>query len=272
MTRPILFLSDFGLDDEYVGLCHAVIARVAPDAKVIDLHHGVPPHDVVTGARTLAQAVSYGPEDAVFLAVVDPGVGTRRRGVALQAGGVLLVGPDNGVLMEAASALGGVSAGVELEAGRVVSWPVSDSFHGRDVFAPAAARLAAGAELGEVGQAIEPDTLTQAGLFSGPEIEQQRISGVVVIGVDRFGNVRLGARSEDLEAAGLEADELVLLAGGTPVPVRRARTYGELEPATVGLLVDSVGWLAVVRNGASAADHLGLRPGDEVALQAAGVG
>jgi S-adenosyl-L-methionine hydrolase (adenosine-forming) len=102
VTRPILFLSDFGLDDEYVGLCHAVIARVAPHAKVIDLYHGVPPHDVVTGARTLAQAVQYGPEDAVFLAVVDPGVGTRRRGLALRAGNALLVGPDNGVLTLAA--------------------------------------------------------------------------------------------------------------------------------------------------------------------------
>jgi S-adenosylmethionine hydrolase len=271
VTRSILFLSDFGLDDEYVGLCHAVIARVAPEAKVIDLHHGVPPHDVVTGARTLAQAVRYGPRDAVFLAVVDPGVGTRRRGIALQAGAALLVGPDNGVLMPAAAALRGVSAGVELEAGRVVSWPVSDTFHGRDVFAPAAARLAAGAELGEVGQGINPDTLTQLGSSSGPEVEQGRIS-TRVIGVDRFGNVRLGVRPEDLEAAGLVAGELILLAGGTPVPVRRARTYGELEPAAVGLLVDSAGRLAVVRNGASAAEHLGLRPGDAVELQAAGVG
>lgn len=271
MTRPILFLSDFGLDDEYVGLCHAVIARVAPEAKVIDLHHGVPPHDVVTAARTLAQAVSYGPEDAVFLAVVDPRVGTGRRGVALQAGDVLLVGPDNGVLMEAASALGGVSAGVELEAGRVVPWPVSDTFHGRDVFAPAAARLAAGAELGEVGRAIEPDTLTQVGLFSGPEIEQGMVS-TTVIDVDRFGNVRLGARPQDLETGGLEADDLVLLAGATPVPVRRVRTYGELDSSSVGLLVDSAGWLAAVLNGASAAEHLGLRPGDRVELQAPGVG
>lgn len=242
MTRPILFLSDFGLDDEYVGLCHAVIARVAPEAKVIDLHHGVPPHDVVTGALTLAQGVLYGPEDAVYLAVVDPGVGTRRRGVALQAGDALLVGPDNGVLMEAASPLGGVSAGVELEAGRVVPWPVSDTFHGRDVFAPAAARLAAGAELGEIGKGIDPDTLTHLGWFSGPEVEQERVP-TTVIGVDRFGNVRLGARSEDLEAAGLEADELILLVAGAPVTARRVRTYGELESAPSACLsIPQDGW------------------------------
>ena len=271
MTRPILFLSDFGLEDEYVGLCHAVIARVAPEAKVIDLHHGVPPHDVVTGARTLAQAVSYGPEDAVFLAVVDPGVGTRRRGVALQAGDALLVGPDNGILIEAALTLGGVTAGVELEARRVVPWPVSDTFHGRDVFAPAAARLAAGAELGEVGQGIDPSELTGVGLFAVPDVERGRVS-TSVIGVDRFGNVRIGARPEDLAAAGVVADELVLLRGGASVTVRRVQTYGALEPATVGLLVDSAGWLAVVRNGASAAEQLGLRPGDAVELQAPGVG
>jgi len=271
VTRPILFLSDFGLLDEYVGLCHAVIARVAPEVKVIDLHHGVPPRDVVTGAHTLAQAVSYGPEDAVILAVVDPGVGTRRRGVALQAGGALLVGPDNGVLMPAATVLGGVSAGVELEAGRVVPWPVSDTFHGRDVFAPAAARLAAGAELGEVGQSIDPYELTRLGLFAGPDVERGRVS-TSVIGVDRFGNVRLGARPEDLEAAGLVADVLVLPVAGAPVTVRRVRTYRELDPSAVGLLVDSAGWLAVVRNSASAAEQLGLRPGDAVELQAPGVG
>lgn len=270
MTRPILFLSDFGLDDEYVGLCRAVVARVAPQANVIDLHHGIPPQDVVTGARTLAQAVQYGPEDAVFLAVVDPGVGTHRRGVALQAGGAVLVGPDNGVLMPAADALGGVSAGVELEAGRVVPWPVSDTFHGRDLFAPAAARLATGVDLGEVGRSLDPETLT--GLRLGePLVERGRIS-TTVIGVDRFGNLRLGARPGDLDAAGLVADELVLLRSGVPVPVRRVRTYGELDPSTAGLLIDSAGWLAVVRNGASAAEELGLRPGDAVELQAPGVG
>jgi S-adenosyl-L-methionine hydrolase (adenosine-forming) len=270
VTRPILFLSDFGRDDEYVGLCHAVIARVAPEARVIDLHHGVPPHDVVTGARTLAQAVRYGPEDAVFLAVVDPGVGTRRRGVALQAGGTVLVGPDNGVLMPAAGALGGVSAGVELEAGRVVPWPVSDTFHGRDLFAPAAARLATGVDLGEVGRPLDPGTLTEPEVGE-PLVERSRIS-TTVIGVDRFGNLRLGARPEDLDAAGLATDELVLLRGRASVTVRRVRTYGDLEPPTVGLLVDSAGWLAVVRNGASAAEELGLGNGDAVELQAPGVG
>jgi S-adenosyl-L-methionine hydrolase (adenosine-forming) len=264
MTRPILFLSDFGLDDEYVGLCHAVMARVAPDARVIDLHHGIPPRDVTTGALTLAHAVAYAPEDSVYLAVVDPGVGTGRRGIALEAGPGVMVGPDNGVLSLAAEALGGIRRAVALEAGRVVPWPVSDTFHGRDVFAPAAARLATGAGTLDVGMQIEVDTLSEL-LVGEPLVEDGRVA-TTVIGVDRFGNVRLGARPEELDRAGLTEAELVLVRGGAPVPVRRARTYGQLEPSTFGLLVDSAGWLAVVQNGASAADLLGLSTGDAVEL------
>jgi S-adenosyl-L-methionine hydrolase (adenosine-forming) len=98
VTRPILFLTDYGLEDEYVGVCHAVMARLAPEARVIDLTHGIPPRDVLAGALALSVAVPYAPDDAVYLAVVDPGVGTDRRAVALQAGRALLVGPDNGIL------------------------------------------------------------------------------------------------------------------------------------------------------------------------------
>lgn len=270
MTRPILFLSDFGLDDEYVGLCHAVMARVAPDARVIDLQHGIPPQDVVTGALTLAQAIPYGPDDAVLLAVVDPGVGTRRRGVALEAGGGLLVGPDNGVLALAADVLGGVQRGVELEAGRVVPWSVSETFHGRDLFAPAAAHLAAGADLGSLGAGIDPETLSDL-IVGDPVVSEGRIA-TTVIGVDRFGNLRLGARPQVLDDAGLDAEDLVLLRPGPPVPLPRSRAFGDLDPGAIGLLVDSAGWLAVVRNGGSAADLLGLRRGDAVELGPAGVG
>jgi S-adenosylmethionine hydrolase len=264
MTRPILFLSDFGLDDEYVGLCHAVMARVAPGSRVIDLHHGIPPQDVTAGALTLAQAVAYAPEDAVFLAVVDPGVGTHRRGVAVMAGPGVLVGPDNGVLTLAVEALGGPRRAVALEPGRVVPWAVSDTFHGRDVFAPAAARLASGGDLDQVGEEIGVDTLSEL-LVGEPLVEDGRVA-TTVMGVDRFGNVRLGARPEDLDRAGLAGDELILVRGGVPIPVRRARTFGELEAAAFGLLVDSAGRLAVVRNGTSAAELLAMSAGDPVEL------
>jgi S-adenosyl-L-methionine hydrolase (adenosine-forming) len=182
----------------------------------------------------------------------------------------MLVGPDNGLLIPAAEASGGVTAAVELEAGRVASWPVSDTFHGRDLFAPAAARLASGADLDEVGRPIEPQSLTELAT-ERPHVERGRIS-TTVIGVDRFGNVRLGVRSDDLDAARLSAAELTLLSGGAQVTVRRIRTFGELAPPTVGLLVDSAGWIAAVQNGASAAEELGLRPGDAVELRAPGVG
>jgi S-adenosyl-L-methionine hydrolase (adenosine-forming) len=270
VTRPILFLSDFGVDDEYVGLCHAVIARVAPDARVIDLHHGVPPQDVTTGALTLAQAVAYGPDDAVFLAVVDPGVGTRRRGVAVEAGSGVLVGPDNGVLALAAEVLGGARRAVALAPGRVVPWPVSRTFHGRDVFAPAAARLAAGAALADVGDPIEIDSLSEL-LIGEPLVETGRVA-TRVIGIDRFGNVRLGARPADLEVAGIAGRDIGLALDRSTHPLRRVATYGDLEPGHAGLLEDSAGWLAVVVNGASAADALGLGRGDGVELTAHWIG
>jgi S-adenosylmethionine hydrolase len=270
VSRPILFLSDFGVDDEYVGLCHAVIARVAPDARVIDLHHGVPPRDITTGALTLAQAVAYGPNDAVFLAVVDPGVGTRRRGVAVEAGRCVLVGPDNGVLALAADALGRPTRAVALVPGRVVPWSVSRTFHARDVFAPAAAHLAMGSPLTDVGDLIDPDTLSEL-LIGEPLVGAGRVA-TTVIGIDRFGNARLGARPADLEVAGIDGHELSLVRDGPPVPLRRVATYGELDPGRSGLLEDSAGWLAVVINGASAAEALGLGRGDRVELVAPEVG
>jgi S-adenosyl-L-methionine hydrolase (adenosine-forming) len=264
VTRPILFLSDFGLDDEYVGVCHAVIARVAPQVRVIDLRHGTPARDVTAGAMTLAVAAPYAPEDAVFLAVVDPGVGTARRGVAVEAGGRFLVGPDNGVLAPAAAALGGPTRAVELEPGRVVTWPVSDTFHGRDVFAPAAARLAAGADLHEVGAAIDVGGLAEQ-VLAEPSVDRGRVTATVM-GIDRFGNIRLGATPEHLSRASLDEPELTLRMAGRTVPVRRVRTFGDLDPSSFGLLVDSAGWMKVVRNGDDAAALLGVGPGDAVEL------
>jgi S-adenosyl-L-methionine hydrolase (adenosine-forming) len=265
VIRPILFLSDFGFEDEYVGLCHAVIARVTPDARVIDVHHGNPPQDMATGALTLVQAVTYGPEDAVVLAVVDPGVGTVRRGVAVEAGPAILVGPDNGVLMLAAEALGGIRRAVSLEPGRVVSWPVSSTFHGRDVFAPAAAMLASGSPLEDLGSRIDPTTVVVLDAPT-PEVRQGELEASV-LGVDRFGNVRLAARREHLERAALGGD-LVLVRQGATVPLRRVGTFADVRDGAFGLLEDSAGWLAVVRFGAGAAEELGLRRGDDVRLAA----
>ena len=162
-ARPITFLSDYGYDDEFAGLCRAVIAGIAPDVRIIDLTHGIRRHAVTEGAAVLANALPYTPA-GVHLAVVDPGVGSTRRAVALRVADDdrVLVGPDNGLLWPAAQKLGGVVEAIDLELSPFRLEPVSATFHGRDLFAPVAARLAAGAAFAEAGEAIDPATLTLA--------------------------------------------------------------------------------------------------------------
>ena len=160
MSRPIVFLTDYGMADEFVGVCHGVMLRIAPDVRVIDLTHSIPRQDVMHGALTLGRATSYLPEDAVYVAVVDPGVGSGRGSIAVRAAsGALLVGPDNGVLSLAWEALGGAEDAVEITSDDVVLQPVSRTFHGRDVFAPAAAHLAVGMPLAALGSALDVDRL-----------------------------------------------------------------------------------------------------------------
>jgi S-adenosyl-L-methionine hydrolase (adenosine-forming) len=267
MHRSIFFLSDYGLDDEYVGICHAVIARVNPEARVVDLTHGVPPQDVMAGAMMLASSAIHGPPDAVYLAVVDPGVGTERRGLALRAGEAFLVGPDNGLLWAASRDLGGIDVAVAIDHAAVARGPVSATFHGRDVFAPAAAVLAAGTRLEDLGSSVDPATVV-ALEPPVPAVRQGEVE-TSVLGVDRFGNVRVAARREHLERAGLETD-LVLVRGSGAVPLRRAVTFADVRDGGFGLLEDSAGWLAVVRFGSGAAEELGLRRGDSVRLAARG--
>ena len=159
--RAIVFLSDFGYRNEWVGICHAVMSRIAPTSPIIDLSHGVPPLDVQNGALLLVDSVSYVADDAVLLAVVDPSVG-RHREVAIESNdGRVLVGPDNGLLMPAAAALGGVARAVEITSPDVVLLPISPSFHARDVLAPAAAHLAAGVALDALGPAVDADSLAR---------------------------------------------------------------------------------------------------------------
>jgi S-adenosylmethionine hydrolase len=272
LPRPILFLTDYGLEDELVGTCHAVIARLAPDARVIDLTHAVPPQDVLAGALSLAAAVPYAPADAVWLAVVDPGVGTERRAVAVEAGKAVLVGPDNGLLSLACEDLGGPARAVAIEANRVAPGPVSTTFHGRDVFAPATALIAAGARLDDLGDPVDPESLVRLTVPS-PEIEPGRLR-VRVLTVDRFGNVRLAARERDLQGAELAEAEAVTVgaevageeAAERMVVAERARTYADVPEAHDALIVDSAGWLAVARNLGSAADGLRVATGDFVIL------
>ena len=213
--RPIVFISDFGLDDEFVGICHGVIARIAPESRVIDLTHGVPGQDVVRAALLLAESLPYVPQDAVFLAVVDPGVGTDRRAVAVRTRqGAVLAGPDNGVLSQAWSRLGGAVEAVEITSPEVILPGGSHTFHGRDVFAPAAALLAGGMELGALGPSVEIESLARVEALE-PEVHPGRLHAQV-LGIDRFGNVQLTIRADHLEQAEL--------ADATVVQVRTARS------------------------------------------------
>ena len=268
MARTIVFLSDFGLEDEFVGTCHGVIARLAPAARVIDLSHGVPPGDVVRGALLFRDCIPYVPDDAILLGVVDPGVGGRRLAVAVRtAGGRLLVGPDNGLLSLAWEALGGVEDAVRIVAEGVVLRPTSSTFHGRDLFAPAAAHLASGAALSTLGPPAVPASLASVEI-PHVEVVPGRVAAPV-LSVDRFGNVALAATRDHLRAAGLEASDVLEVR--TPGRVARAApgsTFGDVEPGRLVVLVDSSGWVAVGRNGGSAADLLAVRPGAVVRLSA----
>jgi S-adenosyl-L-methionine hydrolase (adenosine-forming) len=269
MPRPITFLSDYGLTDEFVGVVHAVIARLCPEARVIDLGHGVPRQDVAAGARVLARALPYAPP-GVHLAVVDPEVGARRRAVALRTAGEdrLLVGPDNGLLMPAAERFGGVAEAVEVSASPWRLEPLSATFHGRDLFAPVAARLARGEPLGEAGQPLEPAELTRLEL-SRPRVEDGALIAHVT-GVDGFGNLALDVVVDDLGATPLRLGQaMAVRLPGRRAPGVYARTFADVRRGALLLYEDAGGTLALAVNGGDAAGLLGLRPGDEVRVEAA---
>lgn len=268
MSAPVItFLSDYGLEDDFVGVCHGVIARICPDARVIDIAHGVPRHDVRAGAVILRGAIPHMPV-GVHVAVVDPGVGTERRAVAIRvADGRLLVGPDNGLLWLAAADAGGVIKAVDIGQSRFRLEPVSDTFHGRDVFAPVAARLAGGAKLAEAGEQIDPDTLVKLELPRA-----RRKAGALVtsaIHIDRFGNVQLNLRHDEIARSGLNLGHPVQLEGGRSGrhEAEYVRTFADVEPDELLVYEDAYRTLAVAVRHGSAAARLGLAVGDELRIK-----
>lgn len=259
------FLSDYGLSDGFVGICHGVIASLAPTVRVIDLSHDVPPGDLRRGAALLAQAAPYMPA-GVLLAVVDPTVGTKRRSVVIQAGRSFLVGPDNGLLLPAARALGGAVAAYEITAPDVMLQPVSPTFHGRDIFAPTAARLASGLPPTRVGAAIAPDDLVH---LAEPvaRLTAHRLEGEVLT-VDRYGNVQTSLPAALLRDGGLhEGEQLRLHCRTGEVRVPFNRTFADVELTEPVGYIDSAGLFALALNGSSASAKYDLRPGDPVALR-----
>ncbi len=268
--RTIVFLSDFGYRNEWVGICHAVMNRIAPRSPIVDLSHGVPPLDVRNGALLLVDSLPYLAHDAILLAIVDPSVG-RDRDLAFETQeGRLVVGPDNGLLAPAAVALGGVREAVEITSPGVVLTPISPSFHARDVLAPAAAHLAAGAALETLGPAVDPGSLAQM-TIPEPTVQHGKIE-CEVLDLNRFGNVLLNVRVADLATSGLEEAGIVQIdaTSGSAV-AHRVSTYADVEPGGWGLIVDPRGWASVIRgNPANAAEGLGgVAPGDPIWLTAA---
>lgn len=262
----ISFTSDYGLDDPFVGVCHGVIAGIAPAVRVIDVTHGVPAGNIRHGAHALAQAVAYLPE-AIHLAVVDPGVGTARRGVVVVARHGLLVGPDNGLLPLAADVLGGIVAGYELTAAEYQLPPVSATFHGRDVFAPAVAHLALGVNPAEFGPQVQVSSLVR--LSSPAPTVRPGALITEVLSVDHFGNVQLAAPGTTLMDAGFgEGARVTVRVSGRESPAVVGRTFFDVEDSELVVLVDSADRVALAINGGSAAVRLGL-PSSHLTLECA---
>jgi len=256
--RPIVFLSDFGLGNEWVGLCHSVMSGIAPHCPIVDLSHLVRPLEVASGAILLADSMPYIAESAVVLAVVDPNVGKDREVAIETASGRHLVGPDNGLLSLAWEAAGGISAAVELTSPDVVRRPHAESFRAPDTLCPATASLAAGMPLAGLGTPLDPSTLTVVRV-AVPEIEPGKIA-CEVIDFNRFGNVHLNVRPADLAAAGLDAEgALAIEALSGAAEAKRGSTYADFTAGEYGVLFDPRGWLTIVRgNPASALEGLGL--------------
>jgi hypothetical protein len=243
---------------------HSVIRSIAPEVGVVDICHEIPPHDVRGGSLTLVRAVQY-LAPGIVLGVVDPGVGTQRRAVAVEVadGEAIFVGPDNGLLAPAVSMVGGAGRAVELTAADYQLPAPGPTFAGRDVFAPAAAYLAQGVDLAEFGPNVDPLSL-RPGLVPLPRFEGETLAAEV-LWVDRFGNVQLNISPAEIEDMG---DRVAVRWGEQLRTATRATAYEEIGAGQLGLLVDSYGMVALAVNRASAAAELDLGPGDQVNLRA----
>jgi S-adenosylmethionine hydrolase len=266
-VNTITFLTDFGLQDDFVGTCHGVMARIAPDARVIDITHGIPPQAILQGSLVLRSTMKYMPV-GVHLAVVDPGVGSHRRPLALRtADGRLFVGPDNGLLMLAADA-GGIEAAHELTDERYRLSNVSRTFHARDIFSPAAAHLAAGVPIDQLGPAVDPAELVRVDV-PDPSVRKSQISATVV-GIDRFGNVATNMRDDHVMSLGVER--------GGRVEVRLtferyyavlAETFADVPSGELILYEDSYGLVTLAISSGDAARLTGVSVGDELRIAVA---
>jgi S-adenosyl-L-methionine hydrolase (adenosine-forming) len=260
----LTFLTDYGLEDGFVAACHGVSSQIAPNARIIDITHLVPPGDIRRGAAVLAQTLPYLPP-AVHVAVVDPGVGTSRRAIAVAAGASVFVGPDNGLLSWAVEAAGGAVAAVSLTNTALWLGAATPTFHGRDIFMPVAAHLAAGTALAEAGDEVDRASLVAL----PPPVSRVRdgAADAEVVTVDRFGNVQLSLTAQDAARLGVVPGAAVVLEfGGQRLTMPFAATFGDVAPGELVGYTDSAGLVSVAVNGGDAARRLALRPGTRVTL------
>jgi hypothetical protein len=262
--NTIALLTDFGLDDSYVGQVKGVLAAAAPDARVVDLSHGVPPFDVVRAGFFLEASRPYFPQGTVFACVVDPGVGGARDVVCLEKFGQAFLAPDNGLLSLTLAAPGGPAKAARVEPRRIISGPVSNTFHGRDIFAPAAALLVKNLSPGDLGPLVEPDSLERLP-WAEPRIikEPERSVEASVLHTDRFGNlilnVSLTATPDPF--AGWDGVRLVRPVDRT---VELVKSYADLAEGELGLIPGSQGFMELSMNQRSAADELSQNAGDTI--------
>src|SRR5258705_9728274 len=261
----VTFLTDFGLQDDFVGTCHGVIKRIAPDVQIIDLTHGIRPGGILQGALTLANSLPYMPA-GVHLAVIDPGVGGGRRPLALRdREGRLYVGPANGLLLPAAARFAGIPDAVELANPEYALQSVSRTFHGRDLFAPAAAHLALGVPLGKLGPPIDPDALARLDIPQ-PDVGTTRIHSTV-LSIDRFGNIGLNLdRSHFDEASIVPGTRVELQIGHERYYAVAARTFADARPGDIILYEDAYRNISIAINGGNAAAMFGIKEGQDIRI------
>jgi S-adenosylmethionine hydrolase len=256
MQRIIGFISDFGLDDTWVGVCRAVIARACPQAYVVDLGHSIPPFDVRKGAATAVAAVHQLP-GSILLVVVDPGVGPDRRDLCLitQRGSVL-VGPDNGVLIPAALRGGGIHTAIAIDPSKIDFQVPLASFHARDVLAPAAAAVACGVDPRSLGEAVAPESLRPAP-FPPCSVENKTMLAEVLES-DRFGSLRFNVAAEDMERAGLNGPGIEFDIGHSALVATLGVSFSSVPEGELVAFVDSSGWLTLAINRGSVQERFGI--------------
>jgi len=264
----ITFLTDFGLEDDFVGTCHGVMKRIAPEIEIIDITHGIQPHEVLQGAIMLANTLPY-LTPGVHLAVVDPGVGGDRRAIALRSGdGRLYVGPDNGLLVPAAEKLGGIEAAHEITNLEYALQPISATFHGRDIFSPAAAHLAQGLAIEKLGEAVEVASLARIEVPK-PDVSDRRIRACCLY-VDRFGNMQLNLTREHLERLGIEpGTQVELELASERYFAIAARTFTDARGGEIILYEDAYENIAIAISGGSAAETFSAEPGTDIRIRVA---